>query len=79
MHILKRLLRLPFVRNLSGAAVGAVIALVLYGAYGVSMKVAASLLPGSQNETTEADLQAKRDAKLIETALRAKAIAEEVE
>lgn len=66
-------------RNLSGAAVGAVIALVLYGAYGVSMKVAASLLPESQDETTEADLQAKRDAKLIETALRAKAIAEEVE
>lgn len=57
---------------------GAVVALVLYGTYGASLKVMASLLPEPHTDTTERSLQAARDAKVLETALRAKAIADGV-
>lgn len=76
MHILQRLQRLPFVRNLSGAFVGAVIALVLYGVYNIGATAVAALIPDTSREEHAA--QKARDDKLIETALRAKKIAEEL-
>ncbi len=79
MHILLRLYRLPLVRNLSGAAVGAVIALLLYGVYGVGLRVAAMVLPEHEKVMMSgSDEEKARAEKLIQTALRAKKIAEEL-
>lgn len=79
MHILKRLYRLPLVRNLSGAVAGTVVALVLYGVYGIGTHVVAALVPSTEPNREELRAQEARDAKLIETARRAKEIMDRVE
>lgn len=75
MHILKRLLRLQFVRNICGAAAGAVIALMLYGAYGVGQRIVASVIPAAPVYDTSKE-DAARTAKVLLVGARAKAIAE---
>ena len=77
MNILKRLLRIQMVRNIGGAATGAVIAITLYGIYGVGHSVVASMLPVHTVTDTHAE-DAARAAKLMEVGARAKAIAEEL-
>ncbi|UPA22612.1 hypothetical protein K8942_00130 [Candidatus Peribacteria bacterium] len=80
MHILTKLYRLPFVRNIAGAAFGMAVALVLYGVYGVGSRVVAALIPvdAPSEQNNDVNEEGARNAKLIETALRAKKIAEEV-
>lgn len=79
MHIFTRLYRIPLFRNIAGAFGGAVIALLLYGVYGIGARVVASVIPAQESVAAdEESAEQKRNAKLIETALRAKAIADEV-
>lgn len=48
MHILQRVLRVQFVKNLLGAAAGVMVAMVVYGVFQVGSTVLASVAAGQE-------------------------------
>ncbi len=75
MHTPSLIKRIPLLRNIIGAVVGAVLAMGLYGAYGIGSRTLASVFPPAPIVDTHRE-DAARTEKLLKVAAHAKAIAE---
>jgi hypothetical protein len=73
MQIQKTLTKIPFLRNIVGAIVGAFLAMSLYGAYQMSTQMMAAILPSTPIEDTRAE-----DAARTERVLKVGALAKEI-